>query len=412
MEITVKEPNRPPVFPTEGFSFSVNESMELYGAVGYAVATDPDGDAVTYAITGGDQGNQFSIDLNQGLIVVRRSLNLSATSSYTMTVKSTDAHGNASSATVAVSVVQTAEDPPPAPTGLAALPEDAGDLIVTWNRVANAPKYRLRYRTESTAGWTTTAAAAGTSQTLSSVTCGATYEVQAQAQGDGVSYTAEWGDPSGSVSTAVPLCPAPEFGETSYDLTVAEDASVGAVVGTVAATYPDQTRLTYSITAGNDDSKFAVGAGGVITVAGALDYETTVAYKLTVEASDGRGGAATAMVRISLGDVAEDGPPPPPSVTYAYNTVPGTFGFNWTAVMGADRYRVQYRVGGAEGTWTNLDATTETSQTFSPEGGVECGTTYEFRVQAHGDGQTHPAVWGARTGGVKYVSPACSSPST
>ena len=717
VEIDVTEVNLPPVFPTEGFSFDVNESVGSFGRVGYAVAMDPDGDAVTYAITGGNLSGQFNVDYHRGLILVQGSLNFNATSSYTLTVKATDAVGNSNSTTVTISVVQTAENPPPAPTGLTTSLEDAGDLIVTWNEVANASMYRLHYRTDSNAEWATTVASAGTSQTLSSVTCGATYETQVQAQGDGVSYTAEWGDPSESVSTAVPLCPTPEFEETSYDLTVTEDASVGAVVGTVAATYPDQTRLTYTITAGNDEGKFAIGAGGVITVAGgldyettaphtltvqasdgtntatatagvvvtnvneppvfdsetysfsvsedtavwgtvgrmtapdpdagdtsagtvffhitagneagkfgistgragatilvqaaldyetkssytltieardgkdggtssvtveisvtnvpegtpsapenlgvsltdgalsigwdsaegagdyrvqyrtggaagtwtdlepttstsmtfspdggpscgttydfrvqargdgvvhvvawgaasesvshtaaacnrapafgsatysfsisedastgaaagtvsatdpdegdtpafsitagndegafaigsstgsitvagALDYETTVAYKLTVEASDGREGTATATVWISIGDVAEDGPPPPPSVTHAYNTVPGTFGFNWTAVTGADRYRVQYRVGGAEGTWTNLDSTTKTSYAFSPEGGVECGTTYEFRLQAHGDGETHPAVWGTRTGRVKYISPACNN---
>ena len=165
--------------------------------------------------------------------------------------------------------------------------------------------YRLRYRTDSSAEWTTTVAATGTSHTLSSVTCGATYEIQVQAKGDGVSYTEEWGEPSGSVSTVVPLCPAPVFGETSYNVTVAEDASVGAVVGTVAATYPDQTRLTYSITAGNDDGKFAIGAGGVITVADGLDHEATPAYTLTVSALEPRGKSGAAAVAVTVANVNE-----------------------------------------------------------------------------------------------------------
>ena len=205
---------------------------------------------------------------------------------------------------------------------------------------------------------------------------------------------------------------APSFDGEEYAFTVAEDAATGTSVGSVSATDPEEDTLAYSITAGNDEGAFAVGGStGSITVAGALDYETTVAYTLTVEVSDGRGGSATATVKIGVGDVVEVGPPPP-TVTYAYNVAAGTFGFRWAAVTGADRYRAQYRVGGAEGTWTNLDATTETSQTFSPEGGVECGTTYEFRVQSHGDGETHPAVWGTRTGGITYTTPACSSPTT
>ncbi len=305
VEITVRKVNRPPVFPSEGFSFSVNESVGSYGSVGYAVATDPEGDAVTYAITGGNSGNQFTIDANLGLILVFRPLDFDARSSYTLTVKATDARGNTSFTAVTIAVVQTAQNPPPAPMGLTTSLEDVGNLIVTWNKVANASMYRLRHRTDSNAEWTTSAAATSTSRTLSSVTCGATYELQVQAQGDGVSYTAEWSDPSESISRAAPLCPVPTFGETSYDLTVPENAPVGTVVGTVAATHPDQTKLTYSITAGNDDGKFAIGAGGVITAVGALDYEATAAYALTVQATHPRGQSGTAAVAVTVADVNE-----------------------------------------------------------------------------------------------------------
>ena len=305
VEITVTDVNMPPVFLHEGFSFSVNESMGLHGSVGYVVAKDPEGGTVTYSITGGNSNGQFAIDLNLGLIVVRRSLDHDTKSSYTLTVRVRDQLGNASSASVAIAVVETAEDPPPAPVGLTTRLEEAGDLIVSWHEVANASMYRVRHRTDQGGEWTTSAAAAGTSRTLSGVTCGVTYEVQVEAQGDGVSYTIGWSDASASVSKAVPLCPAPVFGETSYDLTVTENAPVGTEVGTVAATYPDQTKLTYSITAGNDEGKFSIGAGGVITLAGTLDHETTPAYTLTVQAVEPRGKSGTASVTVTVADVNE-----------------------------------------------------------------------------------------------------------
>ena len=115
-----------------------------------------------------------------------------------------------------------------------------------------------------------------------------------------MSYTAEWSDPSESVSKAVPLCPAPVFGESSYGFTVATTSSVGAVVGTVSAAHPDQTKLTYSITAGNEDGHFAIGAGGVITVAGALDHEETPSYALTVVATEPRGKSGTTTVSVDV----------------------------------------------------------------------------------------------------------------
>ena len=40
-------------------------------------------------------------------------------------------------------------------------------------------------------------------------------------------------------------------------------------------------------------------------MAGALDYETTSSYTLTVEASDGNGGKDSASVTVTVVDVAE-----------------------------------------------------------------------------------------------------------
>ena len=69
-----------------------------------------------------------------------------------------------------------------------------------------------------------------------------------------------------------------------------------------------------------------------------------------------------------------------------------------------------HRTGGSEGEWSDLDATTGTSQTFSPAGGVACGTTYEFRVQSRGDGTTYPATWSGPSEAVSHTAGACNSP--
>ena len=101
----------------------------------------------------------------------------------------------------------------------------------------------------------------------------------------------------------------PEFGSASYSFSVAEDATAGVAVGTVSATDLDGDSLTYAITAGNGDGKFAIDGGtGVVSVAGTLDYDTAASYALTVQADDGSGGTDTATVNISVTDV--DGPGP------------------------------------------------------------------------------------------------------
>jgi hypothetical protein len=83
---------------------------------------------------------------------------------------------------------------------------------------------------------------------------------------------------------------------------MAEDVVPGAEVGTVVATGGGS--LSYSITGGNTGGAFALGSStGVITTAAALDYETTPAYSLTVEATNGT-ESDTATVDIDVSNVA------------------------------------------------------------------------------------------------------------
>jgi hypothetical protein len=91
-----------------------------------------------------------------------------------------------------------------------------------------------------------------------------------------------------------------------------ENSANGSSVGTVVATDPDAaTALSYSITAGNTGGAFAINANsGAITVANSavLDFETTPAFALTVQVSDGV-LTDTATVTVSLNNVVENTAP-------------------------------------------------------------------------------------------------------
>ena len=100
---------------------------------------------------------------------------------------------------------------------------------------------------------------------------------------------------------------------------VDENSPNGKVVGTVVATDPDRStvsfgKLTYSIPV-NDDSNtsndvpFAINTNtGVITVSDVtkLDYETSPTFNITVKVVDGGGKSATAVVTIDLNDLNEE----------------------------------------------------------------------------------------------------------
>ena len=83
---------------------------------------------------------------------------------------------------------------------------------------------------------------------------------------------------------------------------VAESASVGATVMTVAVT-GDSDNNDFAITNGNTGTAFAIDASsGVITTAAALDYETLTSYTLTISVSDGTNAATTETVALTITD--------------------------------------------------------------------------------------------------------------
>ena len=182
----------------------------------------------------------------------------------------------------------------------------AGTFSLSWDAVSGASKYRVQFHTGDES-WII----AGQETTTANMTfspnggpaCGTTYSFQVQAYGDGTIHVALWSIASEPASVATEACTIdPVFGQDPYSFTISDGAAVDAAVGTVSATDEDTTdTISYSITEGNADGKFAISrTSGAITVASVLDYETTPSYSLTVKASDGRGGTATAMVTVSL----------------------------------------------------------------------------------------------------------------
>ena len=101
---------------------------------------------------------------------------------------------------------------------------------------------------------------------------------------------------------------APVFAEgISTARSVAENTDAGMNIGgPVVATDEDDDPLTYGLE-GPDAAAFGiVGTTGQLQTRAPLDYETRDAYAVTVIVSDGRGGADTIGVAISVTDENED----------------------------------------------------------------------------------------------------------
>jgi hypothetical protein len=88
-----------------------------------------------------------------------------------------------------------------------------------------------------------------------------------------------------------------------------ESATNGAPVGTVLTTFaPGEAPDSFAITGGNTGDAFAIDSEGNITVAAALDYETTPSYVLTIVASNAAGDSDPVTVTINIIDVQEIAP--------------------------------------------------------------------------------------------------------
>ncbi|MCY3748955.1 MAG: cadherin repeat domain-containing protein [Chloroflexi bacterium] len=198
----------------------------------------------------------------------------------------------------------------------------------------------------------------------------------------------------------------PVFGAESYSFSVAEDATVTTTVGTVTATDPEGATIVYDITAGNSPGPWAVDAlAGTLALNGALDYETTATYTLTVRALVlGGGPAAATTVTITVTDVV-DAPPAPANL--AATPAATSLALTWDAVTGATKYQVDSRIAEAE-TWTTAaDDLTTTTATVAE---LTCGTAYEVQVRAYGSGAGYTNAWSAPSAALAATTGTCPPP--
>ena len=196
----------------------------------------------------------------------------------------------------------------PAPANLTAGTPASTRIALSWDAVAGASAYRVASRVSNGGAWISDSdAITGTTHTVDDLTCGTSYQFRVSAYGSGGASTAGWSAPSAPVTATTSACTPVTFGAAAYAFSIHENAPVGRVVGTVAATGAADIPVTYAITAGNDAGAFAIDRGsGRLTVAAVLNRATTAAYTLTVTAGNAEGGTATTTVTIAVTAPATD----------------------------------------------------------------------------------------------------------
>ena len=287
-------------------TFSVAENAVAGTSAGLVAASDPDaGDTLSYAITAGNAGGEFAINNSTGEVTTTTALDYEATDSYGFTVTVTDAGGLTDTALITVDVTNVNEAPAAVgASGSVAENSAVGTTVATVTSTDPDAGDNVTYAI--TAGNTGSVFTIDGNTGAVSTNAVLNYEVASNYQ-LAVTVT-DAGGLSDTVSVSISVTdvnevPAAANGSGS----IAEDATVGSTVATVAASDPDAGDvLSYAITGGNTGGAFLVNSStGVITTATALDHESTSSYSLTVSVTDAGGLSDTAAVNVTVSDVNE-----------------------------------------------------------------------------------------------------------
>ncbi len=294
-------------------SFSVDENSANGTVVGTVAASDEDaGQTLTYSITAGNTGTAFAINASTGQITVANPINYEATSSYSLTVQVQDnGAGNLTdTATVTITVNNLNEAPLASNQSFNVNENSAGGTVVG-TVSATDPDAGQTLTYSITAG--NTGGAFAINSATGEITVANTLNFEALSSYVLTVTISDNGAPTQAATPSVTINindvnEAPVVDPATFSLN--ENSPNATSVGTVTFTEPDgggQTH-TFAITAGNTGGAFAINAStGEITVAnsGAVNFETTPTFSLTVQVTDNGTPNlnGTATITINLNDV-------------------------------------------------------------------------------------------------------------
>ncbi len=284
---------------------------------------DRDGEAITYSITAGNTGGAFSINASTGAITVANStaLDFETSPSFTLTVTASD--GTLSdTAAITVNLNNLNDNAPNIIDATVAIDENSGNATAVAN-VSDSFTGTDFDRDGAAITYSITSGNTGGAFAINAATGAITVANSAALDFETtpsftLTVTASDGTLSDTAAITVNLNNLNDNAPNITDATVAidENSANTTAVTNVSDSFTgtdfdrDAQAITYSITAGNTGGAFAINAAtGAITVAnsGALDFETTPSFTLTVTASDGS-LSDTAAITVNLNNLNDNAP--------------------------------------------------------------------------------------------------------
>ena len=313
--------NRRPAFPDVGArTFQAAENSPPGQSIGTPVtASDPDGNALTYTLGGGD-GAAFAIDGTSGQLRTKAPLDFERKNRYTVQVRASD--GSLTSETPVtinitnvdeVGAVSLSPSQPRVGARLTATVKDPDGSV-------SGQAWEWDVSDNGSTDWTRISGATAATYTPAAADLGKYLRVI-------VTYTDLFGPGNTAMAEGGPVRPPnalPRFTSNDVTRSVAENTPAGRNIGApVSARDADGDTLTYSL-GGSDAASFAITRStGQLQTKAPLDYERKNSYSLTVAVSDGRnagGGVdratdASIAVTVQVTDLLEPpGRPRPPTL--------------------------------------------------------------------------------------------------
>jgi len=419
IDVTVTDNNEAPTITSDGGGISASVNVvEGTTAATTVAATDPEGDTLNYAITGGADQSLFTINPTTGAVSFNTApdytspADANGDNTYEIVVEVDDGNGQGDTQTISVNVTDTNYSP--------VITSDGGVANLVLNRGENFPGVTTLTATDADGDALTYSIVGGVDQahfTLDANTGQLSwvsmrdFENPTDADGNNdYEVQVEVADGNGGTdiqTITVNITNMQDLPEITSDgagatanINMSENQT--AVTTVVAVDQDTNANISYSISGGLDQSLFSIDATtGALTFNAAPDFEAPGdsngdnSYEVTVEASDGTGGLdwQTLTITITGGNDAPDITSDGGTATASVNVNENQNVVTTATATDADGDALTYAiVGGTDQSLFNIDTNTGditfvSSPDFENPTDANLDNTYEVQVQvADGNG--------------------------
>lgn len=303
LSITVSDVNDAPAFNDAPYATTVFEN-DAAAAVYTVSATDDDGDSLTFTITGTGSVD-FSLNPTTGVVTLADALDYESTSVYYLTIRASDSNGGVATTSLNVTVVDQNDSPQFLSTPYTVNIGENLPVGTTVIKVVSSDQDPSDSLTYSLSGTNNNHFSIGSSTGVIS-----TAQELDRENINSYSLTVSVSDGSVTVTEAISIGvdnanDPPTFSNAPFNVSVNENINSGNLL-TVSATDDDGDAISFSIYGVGSESFSVHSSSGVVSLAGALDYETVSGYTLTIWASDANGGVATTSLYVDVVNQNDD----------------------------------------------------------------------------------------------------------